>query len=147
MGDRFENTAGVEIPELDDYARIVTKAGGTRRALVSELAKKIVEEYEGSTLGGEERTIQAAIADAKQVASEAIQEEQTAREEADTAITADLAKKAYADGEYADLHAGTANQILSDTYTTDTEPYHYRATPSHAGTREIDEIVGRVLNG
>ena len=142
MGDRFENTAIIETPDLDDYIRLVTKEGGTRRALASELAKKIVEEYEGSELGGEERTIQAAIADAKQVASEAIQEEQTAREEADTALTADLAKKAYADGEYADLHAGTANQLLASTYTTDEEPYHYRQTPSHAGTREMDEIVG-----
>ncbi|HAE24508.1 MAG TPA: hypothetical protein DCG33_04135, partial [Prevotellaceae bacterium] len=142
MGDRFENTAIIETPDLDDYIRLVTKEGGTRRALASELAKKIVEEYEGSSLGGEERTIQAAISDAKQVASEAIQEEQTARQNADTAINTDLAKKAYADGEYADLHAGTANQILSDTYTTDEEPYNYRATPSNAGTREIDEIVG-----
>ena len=142
MGDRFENTAIIETPDLDDYIRLVTKEGGTRRALASELAKKIVEEYEGSSLGGEERTIQAAISDAKQVASEAIQEEQTARQNADTTITADLAKKAYADGEYADLHAGTANQLLADTYTSDEEPYHYRATPSNAGTREMDEIVG-----
>ena len=50
--------------------------------------------------------------------------------------------KADIDGSYADLHAGTANQILSDTYTTDEEPYHYRQTPSHAGTREIEQIVG-----
>ena len=46
------------------------------------------------------------------------------------------------DGYYPNLHVGTADQLLADTYTTDEEPYHYRQTPSHAGTREMDEIVG-----
>ena len=46
------------------------------------------------------------------------------------------------DGYYPNLHVGTADQLLADTYTTDEEPYRYRQTPSHAGTREIDEIIG-----
>lgn len=55
-------------------------------------------------------------------------------------LTQDMAGKADADGSYEGMTAGNAEQLLSDVYTEDSEPYKYRA--SFSGDREVDEIVG-----
>lgn len=44
------------------------------------------------------------------------------------------------DGEYEELNAGTAKQLLSDSYTLDQVPYLYRKSPD--SDRAVEEIVG-----
>ena len=56
-------------------------------------------------------------------------------------VETEVAKKADAEGESPDLVAGSANAILSDSYTEDSVPYKYRRTP-YKSKRLSDEIVG-----
>ncbi len=51
-----------------DFVRIATAAGASSKVTVSNLAKTVVENYNGSSLGGSARTIKAAI-DALQTAT------------------------------------------------------------------------------
>lgn len=44
------------------------------------------------------------------------------------------------DGEYEELNAGTAKQLLSDSYTLDQVPYLFRKSPD--SDRAVEEIVG-----
>lgn len=67
----------------------------------------------------------------------AVSAEATAREAADDAINAELATKADADGTIA-----SAEQLLSEKYTTDQEPYTFRTSGGSGADREYDEIVG-----
>lgn len=46
-----------------DFVRAVTSAGASSKVTVSNLAKAVVENYNGSSLGGSARTIKAAIDD------------------------------------------------------------------------------------
>lgn len=156
--------AGTSLAD-NDYVRIVTSAGNSRKVLLSDVAKHvangtpIASVYQQKTYavgdyclydGGLYRcTTAITTAEAWNSAhwtkinvmdelSEEVEELQTELESVDT----ELNSKADIDGSYADLHAGTSDQLLADTYTTDEEPYHFRQTPSHAGTREIEQIVG-----
>lgn len=46
------------------------------------------------------------------------------------------------DGEYDAMTVGTAKQLLSDSTTTDTEPYIYRQTAGDGDREEVEEVVG-----
>lgn len=49
------------------------------------------------------------------------------------------------DGTYPDMTVGTAQQLDTDQYTEDSEPYHFRRSGGgsvRVGEREIDKIVG-----
>jgi len=54
------------------------------------------------------------------------------------------AEKADTDGTYPDMTVGMAEQLDSDNYTEDSEPYHFRKSGGgvRVGDREIDKIVG-----
>lgn len=53
-----------------------------------------------------------------------------------------LAEKADTDGNYPELTAGTAEQVLATTGITNKVPYLFRHTPSGAGKRLLDKLVG-----
>ena len=57
------------------------------------------------------------------------------------------ATKADSDGIYPDLTAGTALQLLGNTYTEDKTPYNFRKSGGSVkvGTREKDKIIGGTL--
>ena len=60
----------------------------------------------------------------------------------------DLDLKADPDGTYPDMTVGTAQQLETDQYTEDSEPYHFRKSGGdnvRVGEREIDKIVGGTL--
>lgn len=61
-----------------------------------------------------------------------------------TDLKSAIATKAEQNGYYTDLTAGSAEQLLSTTYETDTEPYNFRTSGGSAdiGTIETDKIVG-----
>lgn len=64
MAEQYERTLEAVTPSLSDSARIVTSGNGSRRALFSAIAKLLIEDYEGSTLGGSAQSLQDAIDDA-----------------------------------------------------------------------------------
>lgn len=78
--------------------------------------------------------------------------EQTARQNADNALGEDITalsedvetNYAKIDGYYDSLGVGMADQLASNKYTEDNEPYVYRTSGGTAdiGDREYDEIVG-----
>lgn len=72
----------------------------------------------------------------------------------DTAVAAEQARaegveagKADKDGIYPDLTAGTALQLLGNTYTEDKTPYNFRKSGGSVkvGTREKDKLVGGTI--
>ena len=84
--------------------------------------------------------------------STALTAEQTARQNADNALGEDITalsedvetNYAKIDGYYDSLGVGMADQLASNKYTEDNEPYVYRTSGGTAdiGDREYDEIVG-----
>lgn len=68
-----------------------------------------------------------------------------------TALASDIKneviKKANSDGNYENLTAGNAEQLLSDIFNSDSVPYNFRQTGGsvEAGTREFEEIVGGTI--
>ena len=61
MGIKESLLQTVTAIEQSDLVRVVTAAGGSRRIALSNLAKAIVENYTGSTLGGSSQSVKAAI--------------------------------------------------------------------------------------
>lgn len=93
MPESYENLMAVTAPELTDCMRMVTDSGGSRRALLSALAALIVEEYAGTTLAGQARTLQSAVnainsAISNEVTNRgnAVSNEASARQAADEAL-------------------------------------------------------------
>ena len=61
MGIKESLLQTVTAIEQSDLVRVVTAAGGSRRIALSNLAKAIIENYTGSTLGGSSQSVKAAI--------------------------------------------------------------------------------------
>ena len=57
-----------------------------------------------------------------------------------------LSTKADQDGTYEDLTSGNAEQLLSDNYTENTQPYLFRQTGGNSDREYLDKIVGGTLN-
>ena len=75
--------------------------------------------------------------------NEAVQDEATAREKAVTELEGEITdlKDDLSDLE-SDGVVASAEQLLSDNYTIDQVPYHYRQSASGGADRAYDEIVG-----
>ena len=63
MGIRESALSVISAIAQGDFVRAVTSDGNSRRVTVANLAKAIVESYTGSSLGGSQRSIKAAIDD------------------------------------------------------------------------------------
>jgi len=136
----------------DEYVLLDSNNAGTTKYRLSRLSDQIEDVDEA---------VQAeATARANAVTAEA-----TARTNADTTlqgnITAEASTRAAADtaleGEITNLKddlsglesdgvVASAEQLLSDNYTVDQVPYHYRASGGNGADREFDEIVGGTVN-
>ena len=123
-----------EASEMDAGMYFVTdSSNGTRKVPITKLIDADLEkEY--------------AAAPAKEVGElkEDLEDEVTAREESDTAINTDLARKANIDGAYDSMTVGNAEQLVSNQYIEDKVPYLFRTSGGSAdiGNREEDTIVG-----
>ena len=61
MGIRESALSVISEIAQGDFVRAVTSDGNSRRVTVANLAKAIVESYTGSSLGGSQRSVKAAI--------------------------------------------------------------------------------------
>lgn len=55
-----------------DFARVVTSEGASRKALVSDVAKQIIENYNGSTIAGSAQSVKSAVDAVKTLANNAL---------------------------------------------------------------------------
>lgn len=94
-----------------------------------------------SNAAASEATALSAKDDAVAAKTAAQASEQAAAESAAEA-EATLGSYAKVGGEYDGMTVGTAKQLLSDSTTTDTEPYIYRQTAGDADREEVEEVVG-----
>jgi len=90
-----------------------------------------------------EGTLSSLTTDAKSTLVAAINEVKSET----TALETEVAKKADADGNYENLTAGSAEQLIGDTYTEDKAPYLFRKSGGDltVGTREYDTLVGSTV--
>lgn len=126
----------------DDYTIVDSETNGTAKYRLSRLKET------DTTL-----SVSGMAADAA-ATGQAISDEAEARESADTAIEEDIddlksateslenqmTQKADIDGAYEDLTVGTAEAVLSEKFTADFIPYHFRKTPY--GDRLKEKIIG-----
>lgn len=62
--------------------------------------------------------------------------------DADYLVPEDIEDKANESGEYDDIVAGTAKQLLSSIYTTNTQPYLFRPTPADSDRERVRRLEG-----
>ena len=61
MAEKIENTLTTSTPALTDYVRSVSSSGNSRKATIAALAELIIEDYEGSSLGGSSQSVKSAL--------------------------------------------------------------------------------------
>ena len=144
----------------------------TTKVDFDQLAQAVVEEYDGSSLGGSAKSVKDAVdgiatdlsveraridsiialPDGSTTADAELRDirvgyDGTTYSSAGNAVREQIEyldeKKIDKGGSYEDVTVGNANQLTSNIYTEDTTPYIYRAVPEGAGNREvIEQITG-----
>lgn len=141
-GEVIVNQITLLLEQITQQAdRAVTASEAAQASETAAAASEANAATSESNAAASEATALSAKDDAVAAKTAAQASEQAAAESAAEA-EATLGSYAKVGGEYDGMTVGTAKQLLSDSTTTDTEPYIYRQTAGDGDREEVEEVVG-----
>ena len=141
-GEVIVNQITLLLEQITQQAnRAVTASEAAQASETAAAASEQNAATSESNAAASEATALSAKDDAVAAKTAAQASEQAAAESAAEA-EATLGSCAKVGGEYDGMTVGTAKQLLSDSTTTDTEPYIYRQTAGDGDREEVEEVVG-----